>query len=83
MCSPGDHGETTESNLVLLQQEGQQHQHASIMNDPPHVYVAVGEAFTVGGETADVLWHQQGQTGHRRLSDRLCTVTTTFIYYSM
>lgn len=43
-------GVTPGQYLVLAEQEGQQHQHASIMNDPPHVDVTLCEALTVGWE---------------------------------
>ena len=37
--------------LVLAEEEGQQHQHASIVDDPPHVNVPLGEALSVGWES--------------------------------
>lgn len=56
---------------MLAQKEGQQHQHASIMDDPPHVDVALGEAFSIGWEGSDVLGHQQGQVGGSGLPNQL------------
>lgn len=47
--------------LVLAQEEGQEHQHASIVDDPPHVDVTLGEALSIGWEGRDVLWDEQGQ----------------------
>ena len=58
--------------LVLFEQEGQQHEHASVVDDPPHVDVSLGEALAVGREAGDVLRDQQRQTGHGALSDHLC-----------
>lgn len=60
------------SDLMLAKQEGQKHQHASIMDDPPHVYVAFSEAFPVRRVTGDVLGNQQRHTGNRGLSNHLC-----------
>ena len=34
-------------NLMLAEQEGQKHQHPSIMDDPPHIYVAFSEALSI------------------------------------
>lgn len=36
--------------LVLAEQEWEQHQHASIMDDPPHVNVTLSEALAIGRE---------------------------------
>lgn len=51
------------AHLMLAQQEGQQHKHASIMHDPPHVDMAIQVALVVAGVESYVLWHQQGQVG--------------------
>lgn len=48
-------------HLVLAQEEGQQHQHAAIMDDPPDVDVAVCVGLTVGREQRYVFGHQQGE----------------------
>lgn len=40
---------------MLSQQEGQKHQHASIMDDPPHIYVTFGEALPIGRVGGDIL----------------------------
>lgn len=58
---------------MLAQQEGQEHQHASIMDDPPHIDVALSEALSIGRVAGDILRNQQGHTGYSRLSDHLCT----------
>lgn len=58
--------------LVLAEQEGQQHQHASVVHDPPHVDVALGEALAVGREGRDVLGHQQSEASRGGFSDQLC-----------
>lgn len=57
---------------MLAQQEGQKHQHASIVDNPPHIYVALSEALSIGRVAGDILWNQQGQTGYSCLSDHLC-----------
>lgn len=57
--------------LVLAEQEGQQHQHASIVDDPPHVNVTLSEAFAIGREGRDVLWDEQSQVGSGGLSHQL------------
>lgn len=48
----------THTHLVLSQQKGQQHQHASIMNHPPHINGALAQALLVGGETVHILSHE-------------------------
>lgn len=65
---------TTTWYLVLAEQEGQQHQHASIMDDPPHVDVTLSEAFAVGREGCDILWDQQSQVSGCGFSDQLCWI---------
>lgn len=51
------------SDLVLTQQEGQQHKHPPIVDDPPDIYVALRAGLTVAGKQGDVFGHQQGQVG--------------------
>lgn len=63
------------SHLVLAQQEGQKHQHASVMDNPPHIYVAFSEALSIGRVAGDILGNQQGQTGYSCLSNHLCRGT--------
>lgn len=58
--------------LVLTQKEGQEHQHASIVDDPPHIDVTLGEALAIGWEGRDVLWDEQGQVSCGGLSHQLC-----------
>lgn len=58
--------------LVLAEEEGQQHQHASVVDDPPHVNVALGEALSVGREGGDVLGDEQGQVSRGSFPDQLC-----------
>lgn len=60
------------SDLVLAEQERQEHQHASIMDNPPHVYMAFSEALSIGRVAGNILWNQQGQAGYSGLSDDLC-----------
>lgn len=38
------------AHLVLAQEEGQEHQHASVVDDPPDVDVTLGKALSVGRE---------------------------------
>lgn len=57
--------------LVLTQQEGQQHQHPPIVDDPPHVDVALGTRLAVAGEEGDVFGHQQCQVGGSGHSHRV------------
>lgn len=33
--------------LVLAQKKGKEHEHASVMDNPPHVNVALGEALSI------------------------------------
>lgn len=60
---------------MLAEKEWQQHQHASIMDNPPYIYVALSEALSVGWIAGDIFRNQQGHTGHGRLSDHLCIGT--------
>lgn len=53
-------GEHTHTDLVLSQQEGQQHQQASVVHHPPHVDGPLPQAVLIGGESVHVLGHQQG-----------------------
>ena len=55
---------------MLFQQEGQQHEEASVVDDPPHVHRAL-QTLLVTGETVDVLSHQQGLVGRGGLPHRL------------
>lgn len=66
---------------MLSQQEGQEHQHASVVDNPPHIDVAFGEALAVGRVAGDVLGNQQGHTGHSRLSNHLCKDIEALICY--
>lgn len=65
-------GVTAALYLVLAEEEGQQHQHASIVDDPPHIDVALSEALSVGREGRDVLGHEQSQVSCGGFSDQLC-----------
>lgn len=51
--------------LVLAEEEGQQHQHPAVMDDPPDINVALCVGLTIIGKQRDVLGHQQGQVGCR------------------
>ncbi|TNN76500.1 hypothetical protein EYF80_013365 [Liparis tanakae] len=59
-------------NLVLSEKEGQQHQHASVVDDPPDVDVTLGEALSVGREGGDVLGDEQSQLRGQDTSTALC-----------
>lgn len=63
------------SDLVLAEQERQEHQHASIMDNPPHVYMAFSETLSIGWVAGNILWNQQGHAGYSGLSDNLCRGT--------
>jgi hypothetical protein len=45
-------------HLVVAKQEGQQHQHASIVHDPPDVDAALREALRVPRKHGDILGDQ-------------------------
>lgn len=49
--------------LVLSEEEGQQHQHASIVNHPPHVNGALLQPVLVSGETVHIFSHKQRLMG--------------------
>ena len=51
------------AHLMLAQQEGQKHEHATIMHDPPHIDVALQVALMVAGVEGNVLGYKQGQVG--------------------
>lgn len=40
---------------MLTKQEGQKHEHAPVVDNPPHIYVAFSEALSVGRVAGDVL----------------------------
>lgn len=61
---------------MLAEKEGQQHQHASIVDDPPHVNVTLGEALSIGREGSDVLRDEQCQVSSGGFSDQLCRTDT-------
>lgn len=54
-----------------MEEEGQQHEQASIMHDPPDVDGSL-QALQVGREDVHVLGHQQGLVSRRCLPDGLC-----------
>lgn len=60
---------------MLAEQEWQKHQHASIMDNPPHIYMALSETLSIGRIAGDILRNQQGQTGYSCLSYYLCRGT--------
>lgn len=62
--------------LVLSEEEGQQHQHASIVDDPPHINVTLSEALSIGREGCDVLRDKQSQVSSGGFSDQLCRTDT-------
>lgn len=71
------------SDLMLAEQEWQQHQHASIMDNPPYIYVAFSEALAVGRIAGDIFRNQQGHTGHGRLSYHLCIGTDEYRFVKL
>lgn len=55
------------SCLVLSQEERQKHQHPAVMDDPPHIDVALCAGLGVAREQGDVFGHQKrkvGRCGH-------------------
>lgn len=66
---------------MLSEKEGEQHQHASIMHNPPHINVTLGEALSVGREGRDVLRDKQSQVSRCGFSDQLCRETAKDSYY--
>ena len=58
---------------MLAEQKGQQHQHASVVDHPPHVDGALGQPLLVARELVHVLGHQQGLMGCCGLAHGLCT----------
>lgn len=61
----------THTRLVVPQQEGQQHEHASVVHNPPDVDAALGEALGVPGKHRNVLGDQQGQVTSSGFPDQL------------
>lgn len=57
---------------MLAQQEGQQHKHAPIVHDPPHVNVPIAEALLVLRDQVDVFGHQQGLVCCCGVTDSVC-----------
>lgn len=51
------------NHLVLFEQEGEQHQHSSIVDNPPHVNVAICEAFMVAWVKGHIFGDHQSQVG--------------------
>lgn len=62
--------------LVLPEQERQQHQHASIMHDPPNINVALCEALSIGRVGCNVLGNYESQVACSSLPDNLCKIRT-------
>lgn len=60
----------TGAHLVVPQQEGQQHEHASVVHDPPDVNAALGEALRIPGKHGNVLGDQQGQVSSCSFPDQ-------------
>ena len=63
--------EPARTHLVVPQQEGQQHEHAAVMHDPPDVDAAFREALGVPGKHGDILGDQQGQVAGRGFPNQL------------
>lgn len=61
----------THTHLVVPQQERQQHEHASIMHNPPDVNAALGEALGVPRKHGKVLGDQQRQVTSSGFPDQL------------
>lgn len=51
------------NHLVLFEQEGEQHQHSSIVDNPPHIDVAICEAFMVAWVKGHIFGDHQSQVG--------------------
>lgn len=56
-------------HFVLFKEERQQHQHPSVVDDPPHVDVAVCKAFVVARVEGYIFWDHQSQMGSGRAAD--------------
>lgn len=61
----------THAHLVVPQQEGQQHKHATVVHNPPDVDAALREALGVPGKHGNVLGDQQGQVASCGFPDQL------------
>lgn len=61
----------TRAHLVVPEQERQQHEHAAVVNDPPDIDAALGEALRVPREHGNVLGDQQGQVTSCGFPDQL------------
>jgi len=61
---------------VLFEQEGEEHEHTAVVDDPPHVDVAVGESLVVAGVKGHVLGHHQGEVGGRGAAHRVWETET-------
>lgn len=59
-------------HLVLNEQEGKQHEEASVVNYPPHVDGPSLQTFLVAGEMVNVLCNKQSLMGFGRLSYSFC-----------
>lgn len=57
------------SHFVLFEEERQQHQHPSVVDDPPYVDVAVRKAFVVARVEGHIFWDHQSQMGGRSAAD--------------
>lgn len=57
---------------MLSEEEGQQHEHASVVHHPPHVDGALGQPLLVAGEVVHVFGHQQSLVGRSGLPHSLC-----------
>lgn len=51
----------SKSHFMQFQQEGQQHEHPPIMDDPPHVNVALCEALMVARVEGHIFGHHESQ----------------------
>lgn len=61
----------THAHLVVPQQEGQQHEHAAVVHNPPDVDAALREALRVTRKHGNVLGDQQSQVTGRGFPDQL------------
>lgn len=65
--------QTSAPYLVLAEQEGEQHQHASIVHNPPHINVSFGEALAIGRVGGDVFRDKQSQVSGGGFPNQLCS----------
>lgn len=63
---------------MLFEEERQKHQHPSIVDDPPHINVAICEAFVVARVERHIFGYHQGKMGCRGTANRACVKLITW-----